>query len=190
MDNPFIELGQGEQIIAVLHRNWFHIAKQYVSVFLITAVFFGALISVPIFFPDMFGADVRTVIALLENLFLMGIWIYGFLIWIDYWFDIWIMTNQRVINIEQEGMFRRSTSELNYAKVQDVTALVEGFFQTVINYGDVQVQTAGTEEKFLLRTISDPNKVKEMIMGQMQNKERAGIDELGEMLEQKINPHT
>jgi len=187
MNNSFIQLSEGEQIIAVLHRNWFHIAKQYVSVLLMLIVVFGALISVPIFFPDAFGADIRNVIALLENLFLMGVWIYGFMIWIDYWFDIWIMTNQRVINIEQEGMFRRVASELNYAKIQDVTAQVEGFFQTVINYGDVQVQTAGTEEKFLFRTISDPNKVKEMIMGQMQNKERAGIEELGEMLEQKIN---
>jgi len=150
-------------------------------------VFFGALISVPMMFPDAFGAEVLNIIAFLKNMFLLGLWIFGFIIWIDYYFDIWIMTNQRVINIEQEGLFRRRISELNYAKIQDVTAQVEGFLQTIINYGDVQVQTAGTEEKFIFRTVTDPNKIKSMIMNQMQGREHAGIDELGEMLEQRIN---
>jgi uncharacterized membrane protein YdbT with pleckstrin-like domain len=187
MGNKFIQLGEGEKVISVIHRNWFHIAKQYFAVFLMAAVFFGALISVPILFPAAFGSEVLTVIAFLKNLFLLGLWIYGFIIWIDYYFDIWIMTDKRVINIEQKGLFMRSISELNYAKIQDVTAEVHGFLETVINYGDVQVQTAGEQERFIFRTVSDPNHIKDVIMTQMSSKEHAGIDELGSLLEQKIN---
>ena len=72
----------------------------------------------------------------------MFLWLYGFLLWIDYWLDVWIVTDERVINIEQKGLFSRSVSELHFYNVQDVTTSVRGVIPTLLNYGDVEVQTA------------------------------------------------
>jgi len=92
----------------------------------------------------------------------------AFLIWIDYYFDVWIITTERVINVEQKGMFSRRVSELSYAKVQDITTEVLGFLPSMLNYGDVYVQTAGEQERFVFRTVSDPYHIKNIIAEQQQ----------------------
>lgn len=81
----------------------------------------------------------------------------------DYYLDTWIVTNNRVINIEQRGLFSRVISELHLNQVQDVTAETHGFLQTVLSYGDVYIQTAGARERFIFKTINDPEKVKQKI---------------------------
>jgi uncharacterized membrane protein YdbT with pleckstrin-like domain len=68
------------------------------------------------------------------------------------------------VNIEQKGLFVRHISELNFSRIQDVTAEVEGILPTVLNYGDVLVQTAGEESRFIFRQVADPYQVKDMVM--------------------------
>jgi uncharacterized membrane protein YdbT with pleckstrin-like domain len=136
----------------------------------------------------MFGQQMGRIISFVENLFMIIVWVYGFLIWIDYYFDVWIITTERLINIEQKGLFSRKVSELTYPKVQDVTTSIKGFFPTVINYGDVLVQTAGETENFLFRTVTDPQHIKKVIMDFTKAEEKEGIEELGQILKQKINP--
>jgi len=66
-------------------------------------------------------------------------------------------------------LFVRSVSELKFAKIQDIHTEVTGLIPTILNYGDVYIQTAGTKERFLFRKVPDPYKLKGMIMN-MQNK--------------------
>jgi hypothetical protein len=66
--------------------------------------------------------------------------VYIFITWIDYYFDVWIITNERIINIEQKNLFIRTTSEVTLTRVQDVTATIGGFFPTLLDFGDVLVQ--------------------------------------------------
>jgi hypothetical protein len=66
--------------------------------------------------------------------------------------------------VEQKGMFTRKVSELRYSRIQDVTTEVVGFLPTILNYGDVKIQTAAEEDEFLFRTVSDPYGVKGIIM--------------------------
>lgn len=117
---------------------------------------------------------------------MLAIWIYGFLIWVDYYFDIWIITSERIINIEQKGMFTRKVSELRYNKIEDITTEVTGFIPTVINYGDVRIQTAAEEAEFCFRTVSDPYHIKNIIMDLQRKNERESTDELGDMIKEKI----
>lgn len=185
-NSKLVAILDDENVLMVAHRNWFHIAKQYFILLNIAFVFFVAVISLPLLFPAILGGQLGQILKLVETFFAMALWVYGFLIWIDYYYDLWIITDKRLINIEQDGLFSRKTSELDYAKVQDITVDVKGFFPTMLNYGDVQVQTAGEEENFLFRTISNPLGVKTLIMKQVQTDERESINELGEMLHKRI----
>lgn len=159
----FKNLNADEKIIRVLHRNWFYLFQQFFLVIVTVGIFFLGLSVVPQIFPKLIGKD-RSVILFMENFFLLAVWLYGFLIWIDYYLDIWIITSERIINIEQKGMFMRKASELRIGRIQDVTTEVSGFLPTIFNYGDVKVQTAGEENEFVFRTISDPYEVKNTIM--------------------------
>lgn len=81
----------------------------------------------------------------------------------DYYLDTWIVTTERIINIEQEGLFSRVVSELELNQVQDVTAETRGILQTMFTYGDVFVQTAGTRERFNFKGVDNPEIVKHQI---------------------------
>jgi uncharacterized membrane protein YdbT with pleckstrin-like domain len=182
----FKDLHQGETIIKVIHRNWFYLFQQFFLLIVIVGIFVGSVVFVPIFFPDFLGSTDKSVILFAQNFFLLAVWIYGFMIWIDYYFDIWIITSERIINIEQKGMFTRKASELRYSKIQDVTTEVIGFLPSVLNYGDVKVQTAAEENEFLFRTISDPYNVKNIIMNLQKQSEESSAQEIGQILKEKI----
>ena len=191
MDNfskyHFKDLNDTEKIVKVIHRNWFYLLQQFFAVFVIVGLFIAGIFYLPLFFPEMFVDEYKKLAAFLENFFIMAIWIYSFLIWVDYYFDIWIITTERIINIEQKAMFTRSVSELRFSKIQDITTEVTGFLPTIINFGDVKVQTAGEVSEFLFRTVSDPYSVKNIIMGLQKTSEADKEENFGEMLKEKID---
>lgn len=90
----------------------------------------------------------------------------------DYYLDTWIVTTERVINIEQHGLFSRVVSELHLNQVQDVTSETHGFLATILSYGDVYIQTAGTRERFNFKGIDNPDQVKRIISKLVENDKR------------------
>jgi uncharacterized membrane protein YdbT with pleckstrin-like domain len=160
----FKDLHSGEQILLVVHRNWFYLFQQFFMVIIISIFFIAGSFFLPLFFPDYLEGNSQSIILFMQSFIMLIIWIYGFMIWIDYYFDVWIITSERVINIEQKGLFNRGVSELMYAKIQDVSTEVMGFLPTIINYGDVKIQTASEDKEFLFRTVSDPYRIKDIIM--------------------------
>lgn len=94
-------------------------------------------------------------------LFMMAIQLYGF---VDYYLDIYIVTDQRLVDISQLGLFRRQISELQIRQVQDVSAHVEGIFDTLLHFGDVHIQTAAERENFIFQSIPHPYTVAKQIV--------------------------
>ena len=177
----FKGVGENEEIIKVLHRNWFYLLQQFLLLLVVVILFFLAFS-----FSNFFSPGSKEFIAFFKNFFLLIVWIYGFMIWIDYYFDIWIITNRRLVNIEQQGMFSRRVSEMEYSKMQDITVEVSGFLPTVINYGDVKIQTAAEDKEFVFRTISDPYNVKNIIFNMQKKDSIEDTEKLGEMIKEKI----
>ena len=182
----FKGVGENEEIVKVLHRNWFYLLQQFLMLVFLAVIFLVAITYIPRYFPDFMGSQSREFLAFLENFFMLIIWVYGFLIWIDYYFDVWIITTERIVNIEQQGMFSRRVSEMEYSKMQDITAEVVGFFPTIINYGDVRVQTAAEDKEFVFRTISDPYHIKSIIFNMQKRDSLQNTKELGDMIKKKI----
>lgn len=172
-----------EKIIKVIHRHWFDIFQQFFIIILIVCALIGGFLISPSLFSDLRSVEYYSLLIFLESTFALLIWVYAFLIWVDYYFDVWIVTSERVVNIEQKGLFLRQLSELKYNKIQDVTVDVKGFFPTILNYGDVQIQTAGEESKFLFRQIPDPYGIKNIIMDLQKQHEAEKVSEIGEIIE-------
>ena len=183
----FKDLGQDEEIIMVLHRNWFYLLEQFFWIFVIVGVLFASLVAVPMYAPDLANSSNGPIVLFVQNFFMLAIWIYSFLLWIDYYFDVWVITNRRIIDIEQEGMFTRKVSEMTYAKIQDISIEVSGFIPTMLNYGNLTVQTAGEMEDFVFESISDPYHVKNTIAQMQQKSDASSTEKLGEMIKEKIS---
>ncbi len=155
-----------EKIIKVVRRHWFNILQQYFIVFFLIFLIILSIQFLPLYLS--LEKD-TTIVWFVASTLSIIIWLYCFILWIDYYFDVWIITNSRIVNIEQKALFVRSVSELKFAKIQDIHTEVKGLIPTILNYGDVYIQTAGTKERFLFRKVPDPYKLKGMIMN-MQNK--------------------
>lgn len=155
---------ENEQVERIIHRHWFNIAMQFIVVFFCAFSILGSLSVFPLLFPEMIPAGAVPFFSFIQSTLFLFLWLYGFLVWIDYYFDIWIVTNERIVNIEQKGLFNRRISELRFSRVQDVTASVDGLIPTMLNFGDVSVQTAAEEERFVFRQVGDPFAIKDRIM--------------------------
>lgn len=82
---------------------------------------------------------------------------------IIYSLNVFVITNQRIIDIDQKGFFDKTVSESTFDKIQDVSYRIKGLFQTVFHYGDIIIQTAGTKANLELSGIKNPQKVQELI---------------------------
>ncbi len=150
-----------ENVIVVLYHHWFTI--------------FGKLLSYIIFAFLPFAIKYFTIGYVtslgLENTFSFLISIYFLFWWTGlfyaitmYLLDVWVVTDHRLLDNEQHGLFDRTFSEMNLSRVQDATVESKGLIPTFLNYGDLQIQTAGTEVKFIFKQIPDPVGVKTKIM--------------------------
>lgn len=172
---------EDEKILQIIRRHWFNIFMQYVPVIFMVILLLAVAVTVAALFPDFFR-EYSLTIWFFESLLLLTIWIYASLIFVDYYLDVWIITDRRVVNVEQKGLFLRDVSELRYRKIQDVTTEVNGFFPTMLNYGNVYVQTAGERPRFLFRNVPNPYDIKGTLMDLQKKERKSDLGELENMI--------
>jgi hypothetical protein len=59
-----------------------------------------------------------------------------------WFFDVLIVTDERIIDVDYYDLISKEITDASLDKIQDVTYKVSGVAKTVIDYGDVLVQTA------------------------------------------------
>lgn len=164
-----------EKILRIIHRHWFNIVIQFIPIFALLGMMFLSIVLYPYIFTEFIDDSARILFYFLQTFFALLMWIYGFIIWFDYYLDIWIMTTERIVNVEQKGLFSRQVSELKYRMIQDVSTDVKGFFPTILNFGDLTVQTAAEQSRFMFRSVGNPYHIKAEIMAQQKKKGLEGI---------------
>ncbi len=84
---------------------------------------------------------------------------YGLLNFIRWYYNIYIVTTERVIDIDFVQLLYKKLSEARLTKIEDVTYTSSGFLATFFNYGNVTIQTAGETEQFEFTAIPNPAEV-------------------------------
>ena len=87
-------------------------------------------------------------------------------VWTDYYLDVWMVTDKRIIDIEQKSFFHRQTSVFRIERIQDITIETRGIIATLLNFGDIHVQTAGESQEFIMRGIANPKYMRRIILRQ------------------------
>ncbi len=83
--------------------------------------------------------------------------------WVIYYYDIFIITDERIIDITQRGLFSREIYELSFEQIEDVTTKTKGFLNTFFGAGDIEIQTAGQQRNFEIKRVPKPLVVAEII---------------------------
>lgn len=61
--------------------------------------------------------------------------------WIHWYYSVFIVTDQRLIQITQRGLFHRSIVDLGLSKIQSLNYEIAGLQATLLGYGTILVQT-------------------------------------------------
>ena len=104
---------------------------------------------------------------------------------LDFYFDIIIVTDRRVVDINQEQLFFRSVSELSLVNVEDVNSVIADFLPSLFNYGNVEIQTAGAKEKFLMDNIRFPREIAALTIN-LSEQAKEGVDQLKRVPETQV----
>jgi len=116
-------------------------------------------------FPDLWQRPAtEPLVALITSAYILSILLFWYANFLDYWLDVWVVTTERIISVEQKGLFARSFSEQHLYRVQDVTTSVKGFLPTMLHYGDIVAQSAGAEQTTILRQVPHADVVARRIL--------------------------
>jgi len=154
--NPLSVMQPGERVICELKRHPIGL----VSVYFVTGLVLAVALSVAILTPfyasfltsqQKLGVEAAAaLVVLLDILFTyVGVWIYQG--------NRWVVTSDSITQIEQVSLFDRHASQLSLANLEDVSAQQNGILQTMLNYGDLIVESAGERSKFVFNFCPDPN---------------------------------
>lgn len=152
-----------ERILLILRRHWF----SYMIFWFMTILLLAPLV---VFFvyainnPDVVTGIIQDIAVLacsIYILFILALLMNGF---IDYYLDVYIITDRRIVDIVQAGLFKREISELNLRQIQDVSAHVDGIFPTLLHYGNINVQTAAETPNFAFKNIPHPYEISKKIL--------------------------
>lgn len=167
-----IALEPGEHVIKATRKHWFVLFLSLLP--LAVAAWFPAfLLTILSSLPDAVanGASLpfdqiagSPFARLMYGLWLLVLWSAAFNFITRYYLNEWIITSTRIISIYQHGFFSREISSVLLVKVQDVNVNVDGIFGTLIGYGQLKVQSAGTSEFFIMDDIPDPGGLRDLIM--------------------------
>lgn len=80
----------------------------------------------------------------------------SFLIW---YFNVYIITNKRVIDVDFRGLWGKRISEAPLSNVEDVTYETKKFLHILFDYGNIFMQTAAEKTEFEFNSIPKPSLV-------------------------------
>lgn len=162
-----IILDTDEKILLQVRKHWFILAVQIFGMVLLATLpyfVYVAIVSSPVLF-SLYTSNVQPGIPIaLLSAWLLIIWMILFNIWNNYYLDVWTITNRRLIVVDQKGFFFRTTASFRFERLQDIEISVQGLLATLLNYGSLEIQTAGAELNFRATGLPDPGALKALIL--------------------------
>jgi uncharacterized membrane protein YdbT with pleckstrin-like domain len=156
-----------EKVLMLVRRHWF--------LFAVDILFLGVLASAPLLFAVFIPDAVLQSLAIAGNraelgfflyaLWLLILWVALFIRWTDYYLDLWVITDKRIVDVEQRGLFSREVVTASLDRIQNVVIDTNGLIPTLMNFGDVRIETAGAETRnIIIKSAANPEEVKSLIL--------------------------
>lgn len=97
----------------------------------------------------------------------------NFLIW---FFNVYIITDERVVDIDFSNLIYKQVSDAKIDKIQDVTYNMGGVIRTIFDYGNVIIQTAAEIPEFEFDAVPNPAKVAKILQELMIEEEQEKLE--------------
>ena len=160
-----ITLHAGEEILLTQRRHWLPVTLELAS-FAVLGILPALLISGSF----SLSYSQRLVLAgyipsalFIYASWLMLLWIGAAIAWTNHHLDVLFVTNKRILDVDQLGLFSRDLAEIRIENVQDVHVEIKGFIPSMFNYGNLAIQSAGEQNEFKVINFHDPHGIREAI---------------------------
>jgi uncharacterized membrane protein YdbT with pleckstrin-like domain len=142
-----------EEVLFVFRR---HISTSWRGL-----LFMIFMIVVGLLFPIIWPNNSKMIFAMIGAI-LIGVMGFGYALVIWY-FSFYMVTNQRLRQTRQKGLFKKSVVDLDLEKISSVSYGVPGMFGTMLDYGTILVQTGAGD--LVMSMVAHP----ETVYNELQN---------------------
>lgn len=134
-----------EKVILILKRHWivYVILSIYFIFWLIVTLI---LLQIPNFAPYSY---------IILCIFWMVLSIFLFVQWLNHELDMFVITDNRIIWIEQISFLNRNVTECNLWQVQEVNSKTKWLFSNLLNYWTIEIQTAWNATNLVMTLVAD-----------------------------------
>jgi len=91
---------------------------------------------------------------------------------LSWYFDVYIITDERVVDINFNNLLDKKFSETKLSMIQDITSRVSGMGQTIFNYGNVYIQTAAEIPEITFEMVPNPEKIIKVLQVMREEEEK------------------
>jgi len=173
-----IQLEPDEVVLKMVRKHWFVILAELFGTFIMLLVPFFIMIGFLIFPDTLSGFNISLTKYTAVIVFVLAGWLIftlmaGFTIWTHYYLDLWIITDRRIILIDQIRFFNRNVSIFRLERLQDIEFSIKGLIPTFFNFGSLNAQTASQfESDFRSAGMPDPRGLQAIIQKAMDSRLR------------------
>ncbi len=162
------ELEPDETVVRETRKHWLLFAIQLIP-FVILALFPIILPRLLLLSPQMtpYAESIRygdPLVRAALGIWLLLVWTAAWSAFTRYFLNLWVLTNERIVEVKQYAFFNREVSSLLLNRVQDVKSTVRGFLSSVLHIGTINVQSAGAENEFCMTGIPEPEEMRDLIL--------------------------
>lgn len=162
------ELEPGEHLVKEARKHWFLFLVEMLPYAIIAVIPFALpkfLALAPPLAPYAPLFDYHTpLMRALLGIWLLVSWTAAWGAFTRYFLNVWVLTNKRIVDVEQRRYFSHEVSSLFLSRVQDVTTNVTGVISSLLDIGDISVQSAGTVDEFHMKGIPRPEQMRDLIL--------------------------
>jgi hypothetical protein len=181
-----IQLEANEKILLTVRKHWFVITAELVAASLFAFLPFLILLLLnvmPEFVPITVDLGAYTALIVYATAgWVLITFLSAFMIWTHYYLDLWVITDHRIIVIDQIHFFNRKVSSFRLERLQDIKVSINGIIPTFLNFGTLRAQTASAaESNFMTTGLPDPRGIQSVI--------QKATDERLRSLQGTLQPH-
>lgn len=163
-----LELNPGEHIVLSTRKHWFLFFAQMVpfALFALAPFILAALLPIfPAVAPLVAWFDLTSPLGRASlGMWLLLLWTSAWASFTRFYLNLWILTNERIVEIKQPRFFKRRVSSILLPRVQDVTSDVTGLIPSLLQIGGIHVQSAGAVNEFRMHGIPHPDRIRDQIL--------------------------
>ncbi len=159
----------GERVLCVVMQHPFGIIFIY---FITVICLFASLIAVVFLLPDMLSNSSDRTYFIMAVLIVGVVIVVGIILLVSgtvYRQSKLTITDKNIVQIIQRGLFSHKLSQISLANVEDVTSEQKGVFPNMLDFGILQIETAGEQHNFSFPFCPSPHRVSKIILDAKQS---------------------